>query len=72
MRDVICHSNNRLMGLMSLCFFALVTEPLVFFFTLPTFGVDGLWVMLPLTGFLYGFMGGLEKAGLKRSSAAGV
>ncbi|MGA2685545.1 MAG: hypothetical protein ABSF51_10875 [Verrucomicrobiota bacterium] len=72
MRDVICHSNNRLMGLMSLCFFALVTEPLVFFFTLPTFGVGGLWVMLPLTGFLYGFIGGLEKAGLKRSSVAGV
>jgi hypothetical protein len=72
MRDVICHSNNRLMGLMSLCFFALVTEPLVFFFTLPTFGVGSLWVMLPLTGFLYGFIGGLEKAGLKRSSVAGV
>jgi hypothetical protein len=72
MRDVICHSNNRLMGLMSLCFFALVTEPLVFFFTLPTFGVDGLWVMLPLTGYLYGFIGGLEKAGLKKSSVAGV
>jgi hypothetical protein len=70
MRDVICHSNNRLMGLMRVCFIALVTEPLVFFFTLPTFGVGGLWVMLPLTGFLYGFIGGLEKASWKKSSMA--
>ena len=72
MRDVICHSNNRRMGLMSVCFFALVTEPLVFFFTLPTFGVGGLWVMLPSTGILFGFIGGLENAAREKSLMAGA
>jgi len=69
-RDLICISRGRLLGLLWVWFFCYVTEPVGFLFILPRFDGGPLWIMLPPAGVLFGFIGGLEKAALKKTAMA--
>jgi hypothetical protein len=68
--DLICISRGRLLALLWVCFFCYITEPAGFLFILPKFDRGPLWIMLPPAGILFGFIGGLEKAGMKKTAAA--
>ena len=69
-RGLICISRGRLLGLLWVWFFCYVTEPVGFLFILPRFDGGPLWIMLPPAGVLFGFIGGLEKAALKKTAMA--
>jgi hypothetical protein len=69
-RDLICISRGRLLGLLWVWFFCYITEPAGFLFILPKFDGGPLWIMLPPAGVLFGFIGGLEKAALKKTAMA--
>jgi hypothetical protein len=69
-RDLICISNGRLVGLLWVWFFCYITEPVGFLFILPKFDGGPLWIMLPPAGILFGFIGGLEKAAWKKTAVA--
>ncbi len=69
-RDLICISRGRLLGLLWVWFFCYVTEPVGFLFILPRFDGGLLWIMLPPAGVLFGFIGGLEKAAFKKTAMA--
>ena len=70
-RDLICISRGRLLGLLWVWFFCYITEPVGFLFILPKFDGGPLWIMLPPVGVLFGFIGGLEKAASKKTAPAG-
>ncbi len=69
-RALICSSNGRLVGLLWVWFFCYITEPVGFLFILPKFDGGPLWIMLPPAGILFGFIGGLEKAAMKKTAMA--
>jgi hypothetical protein len=64
-RDV---AGGRLTGIWGVvfCYVILPFE----LFALNTFGVGGLWVMLPPAGVFLGFIGGLDKAAWKKPEAS--
>ena len=69
-KDLICISRGRLVGLLWVWFFCYITEPVGFLFILPKFDGGPLWIMLPPAGILFGFIGGLEKAAWKKTAMA--
>jgi hypothetical protein len=69
-RDLICTSNGRLLGLLWVWVFGFVIGPVDTFFVLPNYAGGFLWIMLPPAGILFGFIGGLEKAAMKKTAMA--